>query len=139
MNEPVAVVGAGITGLSAACQLHLGGAEVTVLEAADRIGGVITGSPVGGVHVESGPDGFLARQPEMSDLCRRLGLADDLVAPATSRAFIWADGALRPIPAPSVLGVPLDADTVARSGLVSPGAVETLRAGLDRPAPASGW
>ena len=135
MSGPVVVVGAGITGLSAAYQLRLDGAEVIVLEASDRVGGVVAGSTVGGVFVESGPDGFLARRAEMADLCRQLGLGADLVAPAVSRAFIWADGALRPIPAPSVLGVPLDADSVAVSGLVSDEAVEELRAGLDQPAP----
>lgn len=135
MNSPVVVVGAGITGLSAAYQLRLDGAEVIVLEAGDRVGGAVAGSAVGGMFVESGPDGFLARRPEMADLCRQLGLGADLVAPAASGAFIWADGALRPIPAPSVLGVPLDADTVACSGLVSAEAVEVLRAGLNRPAP----
>ena len=129
------VVGAGITGLSAAYQLRLDGAEVIVLEASDRVGGAVAGSTVGGVFVESGPDGFLARRTEMADLCRQLGLGADLVAPAVSRAFIWADGALRPIPAPSVLGVPLDADSVAASGLVSDEAVGELRTGLNRPAP----
>ena len=129
------VVGAGITGLSAAYQLRLDGAEVIVLEAGDRVGGAVAGSTVGGVFVESGPDGFLARRTEMADLCRQLGLGADLVAPAVSRAFIWADGALRPIPAPSVLGVPLDADSVTCSGLISADAVEVLRAGLNRPVP----
>lgn len=135
MSGSVAVVGAGITGLSAAYQLRLDGADVVVLEAGDRVGGAVAESAVGGVRVESGPDGFLARRPEMADLCRQLGLGADLVAPAAGRAFIWADGALRPIPAPSVLGVPLDADSAARSGLVSAAGAEELRAGLNRPAP----
>lgn len=135
MSGPVVVVGAGITGLSAAYQLRLDGEDVIVLEASNRVGGAVAGSAVGGVFVESGPDGFLARRPEMADLCRQLGLGGELVAPAASGAFIWADGALRPIPAPSVLGVPLDADSAASSSLVSDAAVEVLRAGLDRPAP----
>ena len=135
MSGPVVVVGAGITGLSAAYQLRLDGEDVIVLEASDRVGGAVDGSAVGGVFVESGPDGFLARRPEMANLCRELGLGADLVAPAASGAFIWADGALRPIPTPSVLGVPFDADSAASSGLVSDAAVEVLRAGLDRPAP----
>ena len=135
MSGPVAVVGAGITGLSAAYQLRLDRTDMVVLEAGDRVGGAVAESMVGGVRVESGPDGFLARRPEMADLCRRLGLGADLVAPAAGRAFIWADGALRPIPAPSVLGVPLDADSAARSGLVSAAGAEELRAGLNRPAP----
>lgn len=135
MSGPVVVVGAGITGLSAAYQLRLDEAHVIVLEAGDRVGGAVAGSAVGGVFVESGPDGFLARRPEMADLCHQLGLGADLVAPAASGAFIWADGDMRPIPAPSVLGVPLDADSVACSGLVSADAVEVLRAGLDQPVP----
>lgn len=131
MTDPVVIVGGGITGLAAAHELHCRGVDMLVLEASERLGGKIDGGPVGGLYVDSGPDGFLARQPEVADLCRELGLEDDLVRPTAGGAFVWVDGALRPIPAPSVLGVPLDADAVAATGIVSAAGVEELRRSID--------
>lgn len=126
------VVGGGITGLSAAYQLKQDGIEVLLLEASGRIGGWVHSSEVGGVEVETGPDSFIARRPEMAELCRQLGLGDDLVTPSTSRAYIWVDAELHPIPAPSLLGVPLDAAAVAASGIVSAAGCEALRRGLEQ-------
>ncbi len=131
MSKPVVVVGGGITGLSAAHELHRAGRDFVLLEAADRIGGKIDGGPVGPLDVDSAADGFLARQPEMTELCVEIGLGDDLVKPSGGQAFIWADGQLRPIPAPSVLGVPLDADAVESSGIISERGLLDLREGLE--------
>ncbi len=146
----VVVVGGGITGLTVAHGLlaHLDpgpdgsagdpgsrdlrpGIEVTVHEAGPRAGGKIAGGPVGPLVVDAGPDGFLARRPEVADLARELGLGDDLVAPAATRPRIWRGGGLHDLPTPSVLGVPLDPDALAATGLVSPAAVDRLRAELD--------
>ena len=135
MKAKVAVVGAGITGLSAAWELRRIGAEVVVLEAADRAGGKIEGSRVGGIDVDSGPDGFLIRDPAMADLCRRLGLGDELVPPAESRAFVWVDGALRPLPRESVLGAPYDAGAAGLSDILSPSGLADLRLRLRRAFP----
>ncbi|MEZ5166386.1 MAG: FAD-dependent oxidoreductase [Acidimicrobiales bacterium] len=83
------------------------GLDVVVLESDDRAGGKVAGGPVEGASlpfdVDMAADGFLAREPEMTELCRELGLGDDLVSPVGAGAFLWIDGALRPIP-PSVLG-----------------------------------
>jgi len=128
--DPVVVVGGGITGLAAAHQLQESGEDFVLLEASPRIGGRIDGGRVGPLDIDSAADGFLARQPEMADLCVEIGLGDQLVRPSGKRAFIWADGALRPIPAPSVLGVPLDPDAVSVSGIVSEAGVQDLRSGL---------
>ena len=47
------------------------------------MGGKVTGGPVAGSDlgfgVDCAADGFLAREPEMADLCRELGLGADLV------------------------------------------------------------
>ena len=135
MSQRVAVVGAGITGLAAAFELRRAGLDAVVLEAGDRPGGKVDGSAVGGLTVDSGPDGFLARDPDAADLCRRLGLGADLVAPASGRAFVWADGDLRPLPDQSVLGAPFTADAVAGRGIVSAAGAEALRRGLAWDAP----
>ena len=98
----VAVVGGGITGLATAWYLRTGAGlvrpEVTVVDAAGRLGGKIRTEELSGVPAETGPDTFLARVPWAVDLCRELGLGDDLVAPATGTAYVWHGGRLRRLP-----------------------------------------
>ena len=131
---PVAVIGAGIAGLTAAYELSCAGVESVVLEASDRPGGKIDESLVGGITVDSGPDGFVARDPAAAELCRRLGLGTELVEPAAGGAFVWVDGRLCPLPDRSVLGVVWTADAVAGTGVVSEQAVDALARGLARDA-----
>ena len=130
----VVVAGAGISGLAAAYELQCAGVEAVVLEAGDRPGGKIDSVPVGGLSVDSGPDGFVARDPAAAELCRRLGLGTELVEPAASGAFVWVDGRLCPLPTRSVLGVVWTADAVAGTGVVSERAVDALARGLARDA-----
>ena len=126
----VAVIGGGIAGLAAAYELKCNGVEVVVLEAGDRPGGSIDESRVGGLTVDSGPDGFVARDPAAADLCRRIGLGAELVTPAASGAYVFLEGGLLPFPDRSVLGVPWTADAVEGTGIVSEAGVEALRRGL---------
>ncbi len=130
----VAVVGAGITGLAAAWELRQYAPEidVVVLEASEAIGGKLRTSQFAGRPVDEGADAFLARTPAAIDLCRELGLADRLVSPATGAASIWVDGALRPLPAGHVLGVPTDLDAAAATGILTPAGVARARADLAR-------
>jgi protoporphyrinogen/coproporphyrinogen III oxidase len=129
----LAVVGGGISGLAAAWMGMQQGADVVVLEAADAPGGKLRTSPVAGIEIDEGADAFLARVPEAVRLCRELGLADDLVSPATGTAYVWTDGALRRLPAEQLLGVPTDLDAVAASGILSAAGVERARADLTAP------
>ena len=126
----VAVIGGGIAGLAAAYELKYNGVEVVVLEAGDRPGGSIDESHVGGLTVDSGPDGFVARDPAAAELCRRIGLGAELVTPATSGAYVFLEGGLLPFPDRSVLGIPWTADAVEGTGIVSEAGVEALRRGL---------
>lgn len=153
MSPVVAVVGGGISGLAAARVLAGGqpvaghgrerpsGAdprelpngrrdvEVVVLEGDERLGGKILSGQFRGRPVDFGPDNFLTRDPTAAELCRQLGLGDDLAAPATSSASVLARGRLRPLPAGLVLGIPTDLRALALSGIVSgPG---IARAALD--------
>jgi len=123
------VVGGGITGLATARLLRRAGLDVTVLEAAASLGGKIQTLEWQGVPVEAGPDTFLARVPWAVELCRELGLGDDLIAPATGKAFLWIGDRLYPLPERHVLGVPTDLVALLRSGVLSPSGV--ARAALD--------
>ena len=109
----VAVVGGGVSGLVAAWRLHLGGVRVVVLEQGPRTGGVLRRGEVGGVTVDLGAESLLARRPEALDLAVELGLGDDVVHPATSRAAVWSRGALHPMPTGTVMGVPSDTSVLA--------------------------
>lgn len=133
MTERTVIVGGGITGLAAAHELHRQGREFVVLDAADRVGGKIAGGPVDGAglafDVDMAADGFLAREPEMTELCIELGLESELTSPRPGGAFMWVEGALRRIP-PGVLGAPLDPAAVADSGIVSADGITALRTGL---------
>lgn len=130
----VVVAGGGITGLAATLALAEGGAEVTLVEPADRLGGMLRTSDFAGRRVDEGADAFLVRVPAALALARRAGLGDSLVHPARRDARVWHDGALRPLP-PHVMGVPTDLDAVAASGLLSPAGLERLRRDLTEPAP----
>ena len=56
MSSRAVVVGAGLSGLAAAYRLQQAGLEVTVLERADRAGGLAQTEYRGGYLIDTGPD-----------------------------------------------------------------------------------
>lgn len=131
------MVGAGVTGLVAALELATSGHDVTLVESSERIGGKLATTEWRGVPLDLGPDAFIARNPAATDLCRRVGLGEELVSPATGTAAIWSRGRLRPFPAGLALGVPVDLVALARSGIVGPAGA--ARAALDLVLPGPSW
>ena len=81
MSGRVAVIGGGVSGLTAAYRLGAAGIDATVLEAGATTGGKLRSVEVGGLRLPAGPDSFLARKPWAVELCRELGFGDELVAP----------------------------------------------------------
>ncbi len=71
----VAVIGAGYAGLAAADALRAGGAEVTVLEARDRVGGRVWSVPFAGGMIERGAEFILPGYDVMEELADRFGIA----------------------------------------------------------------
>ncbi len=71
----VAIIGAGITGLTAAFYRHRRGVRVTVYEAGPRAGGVIQSRRDGGWLAECGPNTILETSPKIAQLVRDAGLA----------------------------------------------------------------
>jgi oxygen-dependent protoporphyrinogen oxidase len=72
--KPVAIIGGGITGLTAAFHLKQRGIPFVLLEAADRVGGVIQSVRRNGYLAEFGPNSILETSPVISNLVRGLGL-----------------------------------------------------------------
>jgi protoporphyrinogen oxidase len=72
--KPVAIIGGGITGLTAAFCLKQRGIPVILLEAAGRVGGVVQSVRRDGYLAEFGPNSILETSPVISGLVRDLGL-----------------------------------------------------------------
>ena len=79
----------------------------TILDRAARAGGVILSEDVDGFMVDAGPDSLLVQKRDGIRLCEELGIGDRLVPTKEPRiAYIQRGGALHPLPAASVLGIP---------------------------------
>ena len=119
--RPVVVLGAGITGLSAAYDLARAGRSVVVLEASDRIGGKVRTEERDGALFETGPDSFLAAKPHAVELIKELGLSDELVGtnPLAKTIWVYTRGALRAMPEGLSLILPTKILPFLRSDLMS--------------------
>jgi len=101
----IAIIGGGISGLSAAFDLEqqrTAGAEVeyVLYEASNRLGGVLRTEVIDGCLVEAGPDSFVTEKPWAADLCRTLGLGDQLIGSndADRKTYILTRGRLVEMP-----------------------------------------
>lgn len=100
------VVGGGITGLAAAYRLKRESKkrgvnlQLTLLEASDRVGGVIRTEHRDGFTIEHGPDAFISTKPWAKALCEELGIANQLIGtnPKVRRSFVVRKGKLLPVP-----------------------------------------
>ncbi len=72
--KSVAIIGGGITGLTAAFWLQRRGVPVTVYEATGRVGGVIQSLRRDGYLAEFGPNTILETSPKIAELIRDAGL-----------------------------------------------------------------
>ena len=133
-------MGGGISGLACAYYLrrHASDAppiDIVLVESRSMLGGKISTQVISGCHVDTGPDAYLARAPELAALVDALGLSDEVRAPAAGGAWIWSRRRRRPLPASLLFGVPGNLLPLLRSGLLSP--VGVARAGLDLVLPSS--
>lgn len=96
----IAVLGGGITGLTAAFRLREAGCAVTVYESSDRVGGVIRSIRDGSWLAEEGPNTLVPTTPEAEQLLADLGLEEKALPsrPEADKKYILREGELRVLP-----------------------------------------
>jgi oxygen-dependent protoporphyrinogen oxidase len=133
----IAVIGAGIAGLSTAYYLsklaHQRGQqlELMLLEKEGRPGGSLLTEQADGFLLEAGPDCFISEKPWALQLCRELGLEQEVIGTNQQlrRTFILLKGRLHEIPEGFMLLAPTSLWPFVKSSLFSlPG---KARMGLD--------
>jgi len=103
-SEPLrlAVLGGGISGLTAAYRLTqlLPQAQIELFEASERLGGVLQTRREEGLLIELGADSFIDKLPAAVELCRELGLGDQIIPTNEQprRALIAHAGRLHRVP-----------------------------------------
>jgi len=128
------VVGGGISGLVAAYRLRVTAgpdASITVLDPADRLGGVLRTERICGQPLDVGAEAFVARRPEVPALLAELGLAGKQIATSGARPLIYSEGRLHPLPKDTVNGIPSQPAELA--GLVDDATIRWLRDEPRRP------
>jgi len=117
------VIGGGISGLAAACRLaELAPADkIVLLEAGSRLGGVLETVHRDGFLIEQSADNFITDVPWGVDLCRRIGLEEELIPTASTgrRALVVHRGRLVPVPEGFMLLAPSRVWPVLTSPLLS--------------------
>ena len=136
-RKRVVVIGGGITGLTTCYRLHRQVSEralpldITLLEAGDRVGGMLATTYEQGVLLEHGPDCFITNKPWGVQLCEALELQEEMIGTTTEhrRSFIVRDGKLCPVPQGLYLMIPGSFWSFAASPIMSWRG--KLRMGLD--------
>jgi len=98
----IAIIGAGISGLSAAYRLMQlkPGATVHLYDRRNRVGGVLSTLHRDGFQVEQSADNFITTVPWGLRLCKELGLDDQVVQtnPLYRRTYVVRNGRLYLLP-----------------------------------------
>jgi oxygen-dependent protoporphyrinogen oxidase len=120
-SKKVVIVGAGISGLSAAYDLERGGVSCTILEKRGRLGGVIETRVAGECTLDCGPDSFLAAKPEALALITELGLENEVIGSNDHQrtTYIWKHARLIALPEGVMMIVPSRILAMAKSPLLS--------------------
>ncbi|MEQ1948184.1 MAG: protoporphyrinogen oxidase [Bryobacteraceae bacterium] len=120
-HAKVIIVGAGISGLSAAYDLSRAGIPATVFDNRPRPGGVIDTRVASGCTLECGPDSFLSAKPDAFALIKELGFEGQVIGSNDHQrtTYIWKQGKLVPLPEGIMMIVPSRAMPIVKSPLLS--------------------
>lgn len=134
MTPVYCVVGGGISGLTAAYRLRVAasdGADITLFDPADRLGGILRTERVGAQPMDVGAEAFVVRRPEVPALLAELGLADRQFGTTGVRPLIYSQDRLHPLPPGTLAGIPSSAQSMA--GLVDDATLARIAAEPGRP------
>jgi oxygen-dependent protoporphyrinogen oxidase len=98
--NPVAIIGGGITGLTAGFYLQRQGIPVTLYEATERVGGAIRTVRQEGYLAEFGPNTILETSPKIAQLVRDAGLQERRMDPDPAAGARYVARYQRPIEMP---------------------------------------
>jgi len=100
IETDVLIIGAGITGLSAAWELRKRGVDFLVIDKLAKAGGVISTHEEEGFIYETGPNTGVLSQPETIELINEMGgLCElEIANPAAKKRWIWKNGKWEPLP-----------------------------------------
>ena len=117
----IAIIGAGITGLSSMYYLLTGNQDyrVDIFEKSDRAGGKVKTHIQDGYTIELGPESYLSRKQIMTDLAEEIGLGHTLVRNETGQSYIYTKNQLFPVPMGTMLGVPMEFKALLSTELIS--------------------
>lgn len=117
----IAIIGAGISGLTAAYRLKdlQKEAEIIIYEKQGRCGGTILTERYSGFTIEGGPDCFITEKPWASELAKEIGLSNRLLGttPENKITYVLSGGRLHPIPDGLILMIPTKIYPLITSGL----------------------
>ena len=134
----VAILGAGTSGLAAAYRLHqlMPQATLRIFDRRNRIGGVLDTARRDGFQIEQSADNFITTVPWGLDLCKELGLGDELVQtnPHARRTYVVRKGKLYLLPDGFLMMAPTKLLPMATTPILSP--LGKLRAALELLIPA---
>ncbi|CAI2719010.1 protoporphyrinogen oxidase [Nitrospina watsonii] len=130
--KKLVIIGGGIAGLAAAYRIQEeydaghGDIECTLIEGSDRFGGKICTLRENGFVLERGPDSFISQKPWGIELCKKIGLEDELMGtrPETPKTYVYLNKKMVTLPDGLTLMVPTKFLPFALSPLFSiPGKV----------------
>lgn len=119
-TKRIAIIGGGLSGLSAAWQLTRNlQAEFTLFEASPRLGGIIETIRRDGFTIECGPDSWVTEKPWARDLAVELGLESELISSNDQQrvTYLFRNNQLIPMPGGMSLMVPADLSAIRNSPL----------------------
>lgn len=126
MPRSIAVLGGGIAGLAAAYELNKlqqAGADIafTLIEASDRLGGILETHREQGFIIECGPDAWVTEKPWAREIAEELGMGDDVLPSRDDQriTYVLQHGKLVPMPQGMRMMVPADLRTIQDSPLFS--------------------
>jgi oxygen-dependent protoporphyrinogen oxidase len=95
---------------------------LSLFEASDRLGGVLQTVREGGWLIERSADMFTTREPWALDLCRRIGIADELIETDARfrKAYVVRRGSLVPVPEGFTLMSPARVWPIVKTPILSP-------------------